>query len=188
MLDALIPSKTRAKVLTLFFTHPGERFYLRQIERLTGAPMTPVRLEVARLEQAGLLVSQQEGKVKYYSVNRNCPIYPELKGLVLKTNGLGDALRQALQQIGNIQAAFIYGSFAAGEERANSDLDLMLIGDVELGALREVLRELEGKLSREINETVFGIAEFKQRKTTDSFLARVLNGPKIMLVGNTDLL
>lgn len=106
-----------------------------------------------------------------------------------KTTGLGQTLRDALVALGPVDCAFIYGSFAKGEEHADSDVDLMIVGHIDLARLQRVLRDLEQQLGREINATVYTPQEFTQRRHEgDAFLRRVLLGPKIVLIGDADAL
>jgi predicted nucleotidyltransferase len=137
-----------------------------------------------RLTKIGLLCSRRQGNLKYYQVNKECPIYPELKSVVFKTTGIGQTLKDNLTELGQIDQAFIYGSVARADEGADSDIDLLIVGEVELSRLRQLLRDLERHLGREINETVYGKGEFIQRQQEgDAFLLRVLSAPKIVLVG-----
>ena len=109
--------------------------------------------------------------------------------MVFKTTGIGQTLKDHLAELGQIDQAFIYGSVAKGDEGANSDIDLLIVGEVELSRLRRLLRNLERRLGREINETVYGKGEFIQRQQEgDAFLLRVLSGPKIVLIGQGDAL
>ncbi len=107
--------------------------------------------------------------------------------MVLKTAGLGDLLREALQGLGDIKMAFIYGSVAAGKEDASSDIDLMLVGEVDLLALAPVITGLEERIGRSINYVVYSPEEFRQRRDkADPFLDEVLSNPRIMLIGRED--
>ena len=184
MLQELITSRVRVKLLVLFLTHPDAEYYLKGLVRELEENNNTIRRELKRLEKIGLLDSRRQGNLKYYRVNKRCPIYPELKGIVLKTAGVGQALRDDLAALGQIDQAFIYGSFAKSEETIGSDIDLMLVGEVDLDRLHQLLRELEQRLGREINETVYGAEDFAQRQGEgDPFLQRVMQGPKIWLIG-----
>lgn len=186
MLNLLTASETRARLLTLFVLNPETDYYLKGLVRQLGENNNAVRRELNRLEAAGFLSTRRAANVKYYRLNRACPIYPEIKGLVLKTGGIAAVLRGALGELGTIEQAFIYGSVAAGTEREFSDVDLMVVGDVDLSALRARLRRVEREVGREINETVFSAQEFAERRRTgDGFLQRVLGGPRIVLVGDS---
>jgi len=112
------------------------------------------------------------------------PIYEELKNIFLKTEGLGEVIKENLSGLGEVKLAFIYGSFARGEEQLKSDIDLMIVGGVDEKKLIPLVRKLEGRLSREINYTLFSPTEFESRvKKKDPFISNVLREKKIQLVG-----
>lgn len=183
MISNLITSKTRVKIMTLFFANPQREFYLRDISRRLKENINSVRRELTKLDDAGVLKSRREGNLKYYSVNRENPIYNELKLIFLKTEGLGDEIKKELKNIGKIEKAFIYGSFARGEEKLTSDIDLMVIGKVDQSKLSTLIRKLEDKLSREINYSVFSLKEFESRKKKkDPFITNVMKERRIDLI------
>jgi predicted nucleotidyltransferase len=185
MLKTLFSTNARVKLVTHFITHPKERFYLRQLERLLDESLTPLRRELVRLERFGLLTSKTEGKQKYYAVNEGFPIYSELKSIIYKIQGIGDILQKNLRKIGAIKFAFIYGSTAEDMERLGSDIDLMIIGDVDTEELHSVIRKVEHSLSREINYSIFAEKEIvKRKRDKDDFIMSVLKGKKIMLMGD----
>ncbi len=189
MLQELIASKVRVKLLTLFLTHPDAEYHLKGLVGELGENNNTLRRELKRLEGIGLLSSRREGNLKLYRVNPNHLLYNELKRIVFKTTGVGQALWDALNELSQIDFALIYGSFAKGDERAASDLDLFIVGEVGLNKLRDVLHALERRLGREINETVYGSEEFRQRcEESDPFVRRVLDGPRIILIGSDDAL
>ena len=184
MLEVLISSETRVRLLTLFLMNPGKEYYIRQIERLVGKNYALVRKELARLESFGLLTSEAKGNQTYYSVDRNFFLYPELQRLVLKTEGVAQALKERLADIGDVECIFIYGSFASGTAGAKSDIDLFIVGDVDEDRLIPLLNESERTLQREINYTLIKKEELRDRVAeADPFVTNVLNGPKIMIEG-----
>jgi len=187
MLEELFSSNVRVQLLVILLTNPDEEFYIRQLARRMGEHPYAVQRELRRLERLGLLRSHTRGRMKYYSVERDFPLYPELKRMILKTAGLGDLVRKELQNLGSIETAFIYGSVAAGEEDAASDIDLMLVGEVDLLALAPVIVDLEERLGRSISYVVYSPEEFKERRDQgDPFLEDVLGGPIVMLIGRED--
>lgn len=189
MLSTLITSKSRVKILTWFVSHPGGRFHYRQLIKTLDLSAPSVRKELKRLEDAGLLMSVREANVRFYSVNQEHFLYPEIKSIVFKTVGVADFLRQALQEIGDIEAAFIYGSVAKNVEDAKSDIDVMVIGDVDVDKLHETVAKAEESLGREVNPTVFDRKEWRKRiASKQSFVTDVLRNPKIFLIGNEDAL
>jgi predicted nucleotidyltransferase len=169
--------------------HPDREYYLRELVRELNENTNTLSRELSRLEKISLLRSERRGGAKFYQINRQHLLYPELRNMIVKTTGLGQTLRDELVRLGQVQWAFVYGSFAAGTEDAWSDIDLMIVGMVDLASLRTVLRGLEQRLGREINETVYDTEEFVRRRNEgDAFLERVMRGPKIVLIGDVDAL
>jgi len=183
MLEELITSRTRVKILTLFLSNPENRFYVRELSRKIDENINSVRRELRKLEEIGLLDSEREGNLRYYLINKKIPIYEELKSIFLKTEGVGALIRENLENLGNITKAFIYGSFARGEEKLTSDIDLMIIGEVDQEKLSMLVRKLEARISREINYVVFTEKEFKERKERkDSFIMNILKEKRIEII------
>jgi predicted nucleotidyltransferase len=186
MLVDLFGSRLRSKVLAWLFTHPDQRYFGRELHSLLQEDQTNLSRELARLAETGILVCKVEGRQKYYQANDKCPIYEELKGLVVKTLGVTDVLRHALASLTErIKVAFVYGSFASGKQNLNSDVDLMVVGDVSFGDVVAATSPKQLKLGREINPTVYSEDEFRQKvKTGHHFLTAVLRDPKIFVVGD----
>jgi predicted nucleotidyltransferase len=148
----------------------------------TGA----VQRELARLEAAGLVTVSRIGKQKHYQANQASPVFQELRGLVLKTSGLADVLREALTPAsGLIRVAFVYGSVAKGDDTAASDIDLMVIGEgLTYADLFAALEEASTRLGRKIAPTIYSPKELARRvKQDNSFVTRVLEQPKLWLIG-----
>jgi predicted nucleotidyltransferase len=187
-LAASLFGKTRRAVLALLYAHPDEAFYLRQVVRALGAGQGAVQRELHRLCVAGILTREGRGREVYYRANRECPVFPELRGLMLKTAGMGDVLRKALAPLRKaIQTAFVYGSQAAGTTTAASDVDLLVIGDVDEMVLHRAIAQAERQLGRTVSYTLLSRREFaRRRKESQGFLTRVLAGPKISVVGSAD--
>ncbi len=188
ILSTTLFGKTRRAVLSLLFTHPDESFYLRQIKRVAGSGMGSVQRELKSLTEAGIIQSTARGTLTYYQANPDCPVYEELKGLIVKTAGIGDILKAALAPLSErLQAAFIYGSFAQGREQKGSDVDLCVIGSVQFAEIVSAMSTAQQRLGREINPTVYPPEEFHARVAAkDHFLSALMNGPKIFLVGDTN--
>jgi predicted nucleotidyltransferase len=185
---SLIFPRTRLNILTLIYLHSKAEFYLREIIRLVNAGRGAVERELANLVEAGIITREKRGNHVYFSANRLCPIYGELKSMIVKTAGIADVLKSALKPLGGgIELAFIYGSYAKGTDRSSSDVDLMVVGDV---SHRDVVKAMSGaqeKIGREINPTVFSINEFRGRiRKKDTFLRRVMSSQRIMLIGEED--
>lgn len=184
-LEGLLGSRSRARLLAIFVTHPGEEYYAQRLIAVTGLGEGSVRYELRRLEHLGLLSSRKAGREKLYQIDRRHPLFPELKQMVYKTAGLGEALREALAGQPGLEAAFIYGSAAKGGERPTSDLDLFIVGTPAHTELAAVLEEAERRLGREINLVTMTVGEWRSRTAAgEGFVQRVLESPKIFLVGN----
>jgi predicted nucleotidyltransferase len=141
--------------------------------------------DLAALVGAGIVLRAVRGHQVYFRANRACPIFDELRGLVVKTFGVADVLKQALQPLsGNIDAAVVYGSVARGEERAASDIDLFVVGEVSFGDVIEALAPVQRKLGREINPTVFPPVEFAGKvRESNHFVTTVLAEKKLFVIG-----
>lgn len=184
-IEKIFGSRIRAKILGWFFTHPEESFFVRQIATLLQEDPTNLSREMSRLEDLGILISKKIGNTKHFQANPHCAFFRELKGLVLKTAGVAGQIKVALERLTGVHFAFIYGSYAKGEEKTHSDVDLMIIGDVDVNQLDPLASSLEKRLGREMNYLLFSPAEFQaKRKAKDGFLMDVLREEKIMLIGN----
>jgi predicted nucleotidyltransferase len=186
MLATILGSKLRAKVLGWLFTHPDERYFVRQLTTLLGEDSTNVSRELARLEKTGVLILTIEGKQKYYQANRGSPVFNELHGLIVKTVGVADVLRTALAPaMERIKVAFIFGSIASRTEERTSDIDMMIVGTISFGDVVSLLSSAEEKLGREVNAVVYPIAEFKKKVKEDHhFVKTVLEDEKIFVIGD----
>ncbi len=134
----------------------------------------------------GILISTTEGHQKYYEANAGSPIYPELRGLVLKTAGVVDVVGEALRPLSDhIEMAFVFGSLAAGKERPGSDIDLLIVGNVGLGEIVEILGPVQDRLGREINPVIYPWTELQEKLAQGHhFVTTVLDGPKLFVIGN----
>ena len=186
MIERLFGSRLRTKLLGWLLSHSDESFFVRQMEQLIEENSTNISRELRRLEHMGIVQSEKRAHLRYYKVNQKCPIYEELKGLFLKTVGASAEIRGALKGMEGIVTAFIYGSLAKGGG-LESDIDLFLVGTIDENKLLERLPNLERRLGREINYTVYGIEEFgKERKEAGGYVNTVLKESKLVLLGNPD--
>lgn len=182
-------TKTQQQLFRWLFGQPERSFYTQELVRLAGVGIGTVQRELARLTAAGLVCQSRQGNQIHYQANPRCPVFEELKGIVVKTFGTADLVRQVLLPYGEkIQSAFIYGSIAKGGATAQSDIDLMVIGDgISYSGLMESLVVAEAQLGRPVNPTVYGVAEFTRKLGEgNAFLQRVLQQPKIVLMGVMD--
>lgn len=185
MLEELFSSRARADVLALLFLNSRDRFYQRQIAELTGLPIRAVQREVEKLCTLELLIREENGNRIYYRANERAAVFPDLKRLVMKTRGPAYQLQQALQGAESIKLAFIYGSFASGEETAASDLDLFVVGGIPGRRLSALMREASDTLGREINTYLTSSEECRRKVTEgDSFVQNVLSQPKVFIIGD----
>jgi len=148
--------------------------------------MGAVQKEVKQLADAGLIVKEVIGNQTFYRANAQSPVFSEIKSLVTKTVGIHDVLLTALDPLRkNIKTAFVYGSFAKQTETAKSDIDLMIVGDVDFGHVTSVLAQVQKKLNREINPTLYPVRELQSKIASGNhFLSSVLKGEKIFIVGD----
>ncbi|MGS0743607.1 nucleotidyltransferase domain-containing protein [Glaciimonas sp. GG7] len=179
-------SKTQQRVLAVVFGQSQRSFYANEIIGLAGSGSGAVQRELARLEASGLVTVHRVGNQKHYQANHDAPIFAELRAIVLKTFGVADVLRAALQPVwALVDQAFVYGSLAKGSEHADSDVDLMIIGRLPSNAeLLELLLPVQTELGRVVNPTLYTPDEFAQRvHDGKSFIMRVLEQPKIFVKG-----
>lgn len=183
---AALFGQTRRLILSLLWGHPDEAYYLRQLARSTGTGLGAVQREIARLTQAGIVKRTVRGRQAFYQANPNCPIFAELKGLVVKTSGVADVLRTALAALeARIEVAFIYGSVARLEQKSTSDVDVMVVGDASFSDVVSALANSQETLGREVNPTVYSPADFKAKlKARHHFLTTVVRRDKVFLIGD----
>jgi len=177
--------QTRIAILSLVFMNSEKDYHLREIARIVDNGNGAVQRELKNLIKAGILVREKRGNQVHYRANRACPVYDELKSLIVKTSGLADLIKGVLEPLRDfIEFVFIFGSFAGGKVSEHSDVDVMIIGDVVLRDIVKLLPEIHDKLNREINPVVYSVKEFIERRNSgNSFILNVLDSPKIMLYG-----
>ena len=191
--DALF-SKVRQRVLAVLFGRPDRSFYANEVIALARSGTGAVQRELAGLAAAGLLTIRKQGNQKHYQANASAPVFAELRGLVLKTMGLADVLLAALMPLaGQIDAAFVYGSVAKQQDTAQSDIDVLIVSaDLANLSYADVFRALEAAsatLGRTVNPTLYTTEEFNKRlANNNAFVARVLQQPKIWLIGTEEQL
>jgi predicted nucleotidyltransferase len=180
-------SGLRREVLGAMLLHPQKVWYLSQLARHLRAAPSHLHRELAALAEAGILSRRVEGRQTYFQANPICPFLPELAGLLRKLTGAPVVLRKALHSVrSKIQCAFIYGSVARGTEVAESDLDLMVIGDLTISDLLPALRRAERDLGRPVNPTIYAPGELARKfKAGHHFIRSVVNEPaKILVIGS----
>jgi DNA-binding transcriptional ArsR family regulator len=182
----LISSKIRVEILRVLALNPESSFNINELSRVTGFSLRGVDRELKNLLSGGLLRREISGNQHRYELDPACPIHKEVKGIIAKTVGIADVLKKGLAQLSDeIHLAFIYGSFASGDYRNESDVDLFIVSDISGVELSELLGPLQEQLARPINTSQFSIIEYQQRRDKgDHFVNRVLEGPKIVLCGS----
>lgn len=190
--EKIFASKLRVSILALFFSHPGEEFYPGEIASLIAEDRGNITRELANLEKIGVL-NCRKGKTtsirKYYSINSDFLLYQEFRSIFLKTTGAAGIIREAISKEKEIDYSFIYGSVAAGTDTVNSDIDLMIIGDIPVEKVSRILDKVEETLGRKINPAVYTLAEFKERMIkNDPFISRLMKEPKLLIKEKDDLL
>jgi predicted nucleotidyltransferase len=178
----LTNSQTREKILNLYFADPEKKYYLRQLEKILDLPVGNIRRELISLSGAGLFKKEKVGNQVYYYLDKNSPLYNEIKSIISKTIGIQGTLKTELDKIPGIKRAFIFGSFAKSREKSGSDIDLMLVGQPDEDELVKRISQLESRFGREVNYHLFSEKEWEKRSKKDSFLSSVNKGPKIDLI------
>jgi predicted nucleotidyltransferase len=187
-LTSLLFGAYRRDVLALLLLHPETSLHVREIARATGkAPGTLLR-ELNRLADAGVLIRKRVGNQVHFQADAGCAIYEDLRNLLKKTVGVVDVLREALAPLADkIQAAFVYGSVARGNERARSDLDLMIIGEAKFADVVQALGYAQEALRREINPNLYPVRELRRKLAAgEPFLERIVADRKLFVIGGDD--
>ena len=175
------------QLLQLFFQDPGKKFYVREISRILNKEPGQFQRILNNLVEEGLLIDEREANLRYFKLNKEYPLYDELKKIVSKTLGIEAKLKKLAEEFKRIKYAFIFGSIAADKENTLSDIDLMLVGKADEDKLILKINKLEEELEREINYHVFDKAEFiKKRNDKNDFIVEILKAPKILLKGRID--
>lgn len=183
--DALF-SKVQQRVLGVLFGNAGRSFYANEIIALADSGTGAVQRELTKLEKAGLATVTRVGNQRHYQANAAAAVFKPLRDIVLKTSGVADVLKAALSPAASaIRVAFVYGSVSKGEDRANSDIDVMVVSDsLSYGDLFELLENASKRMGKTINPTLYSTQELTKRlRSRNSFVARVLAQPKIWLIG-----
>jgi DNA-binding transcriptional ArsR family regulator len=185
LIDVLMP-RTRQAILVATLLQPDRAWYLSDLARHLHVRPSSLQRELAALTAAGILKNRREGRMVYFQADPECPIFPDLRGLLLKTAGLVDVLRAALASLAPlINTAFVYGSVAQASERSASDIDLMVIGDISLSAVVHATRNAAQRLAREINPSTYNPHEFARRLASrDHFIESVFHKPKLFVYGS----
>jgi uncharacterized protein len=185
ILKVLFP-EIRSRILATLLLQPEKRWFLSELAEHLRTQPSSLQREVEALSKAGLFEQTKDGRRVYFQADTNSPVFSDLRGLFEKTAGLIPILREQVDTFGDyIQLAFLYGSIARSEESSESDVDLLIVGDVSLSDLVPSLRRAERQLGRPVNPTIYSSAEFKAKaRNHDHFLTTVLRGAKQFVKGN----
>lgn len=180
-------SKVRVELIELFFQKPEEMWYVRELTRLVGEEINAVRRELSRMQEVGMVRSEERGNRLYYMLNTQYDFFQDLLTLVAKTTGLGKELKKNRKKLGEIHYVLFSGTFARRKPHKNTDVDILVIGDVVIPELSALVKEEEAKRDHEINYTVLTLDEFEFRKIRrDPFLRDLLGGGRVMIIGDED--
>lgn len=183
MLSKILSSRARAEIFRLLFGGTEEELHVREIQRRSGLNDSTIRQELRKLVRLDLIQGRRDSNRIYYRANKDNPLYSEIRNIVLKTSGLLDVLRTALQD-SRIRLAFVFGSVARREEKTDSDVDLMVIGNMGLRILSGLLSGVSEKIGREINPYILHEDEFRERiESGEHFISSVMKSPKIFVIG-----
>ncbi len=176
-------SKARQRLLAYYFTNPTARHHLRDLAEQLSIDPSNLSKELRRLEREGLFRSDVSGRQKYFQLNREYPLFDEVRNIVAKTIGAVPLIAQSFKKVQGIDEAYLYGSFARSQQDAASDIDVLVIGAPREEVLAETVRKLERRLGREVNYTVLTPKEFKSRRARkDAFLENVWHNKRVSLI------
>jgi predicted nucleotidyltransferase len=177
-------SKARQRLLAYYFANPTARLHLRDLAERLNIDPSNLSKELGRLEREGLFRSDVSGRQKYFQLNREYPLFAEVRGIVSKTIGASSLIAQSLKKIEGIEEAYLYGSFASNQQDGASDIDVLVIGTPRDEVLAEAVRKIERQLGREVSYTILTRKEFDSRRgRKDAFLESVWHNKRVSLIG-----
>jgi len=177
-------TKNRAALLRLFYTNPDQSYYMQEIGRILGKKPGYFQRTLNKMVDEQILVSEPKANVRYFKANKDYQLYEELKSIVFKTVGVLGSIREIFQNVGGVEYCFIYGSFAKNEQTSMSDVDLVVVGDVDEDIIIKKLDRLEQVLKREINYT---LNEFRRvLRNKEPFVSEIVRDKKTMVIGDED--
>lgn len=179
-------SKIRKLLVSTFFSQPKNRFYTRQLQKLLNINSAgTLHRELEKLESMHIIVSHREANLRYFVLDQSNPFFEELNSIISKTVGFEARIRASIKNLTGLKLAFVYGSYAKGEAGPASDIDIFLIGDIDISELNVTLTELEKHFKKEINYSAFTVEEYiEEASKKGGFIQRVLNAPKIFIIGS----
>ncbi|HUW21831.1 MAG TPA: hypothetical protein VMW41_04155 [Candidatus Bathyarchaeia archaeon] len=188
MLQSLLVSKVRAKLLQIFLVSPGEMYHVRALVRMAGEEINAVRRELARMESYGMVKKEPRGNRLYYWFNKDFVFYADLLSMIAKSSGLGKEIIKNRNKLGKVKFAMLSGRYVRDiKDDGENRVDLLVVGDIVLPELAKLVREEESKLEREINYTVMDKDEFVfRKKRRDPFILGILFGSRVMVIGDEE--
>ncbi len=172
MLDSIITSQTRIRLLLKFFLNPDTRGYLRQLATEFGESTNGIRVELNKLSEAHLLHAETDGRQKIYKANTTHPLFEDIRNIVLKSTGISSVINNIINRIGDLRFAFVRGDYASGKD--SGLIDLVLVGDnINMQEVERVTRKTEQLIERKISVLTLNSAEYeklKQRLTAEEHL------------------
>jgi len=187
-IQALISSNIRIALLKILALNPDSAFNINELSRRTQFSLRGVEKELKNLLSGGILKREIIGNQHRYQLDPRCPILQEIKGIITKTVGVVELIKNALKSVEkDITKAFIFGSFASGDYGYESDVDLFMVTGLTGLKIAGLIGDLQNEIGRAINVSQFRPEEFDRRKqNNDHFLSQVLKGPKIYIIGQSD--
>jgi len=186
-IDRFFGSRTRVILLSKILMNPDKSFHIRELTRELKIPYGMLYKEEKNLVSLGILKEDKKGKVTLVSANKELPYFVELKNLIIKTVGLSDLIKSAISKLERVKYALIYGSFASGEESERSDIDLLIIGNLNEEEVLNTISQTEKEVGREINYILWNEEELTKRvKSGHHLLTEIASKPLIMIIGEED--
>ena len=182
----MILTPNKSELLKIFFTNPEKSFYMQEIGKMLGKKPGTFQRTLNNMVSEGLLTSEYQANAKFFKVNQEYPLYNEIKNIVFKTVGIQGSIQKVLNRFKNIRLAFIYGSYARNKEHHLSDIDLLIVGQLDESTLIREFDKLEKELKREINFQVYSQKAFEDGIKKNPFLKEILSDKKIIVMGSED--
>ena len=164
MLESLITSKTRIKLLLKFFINPSTKAYLRELAKEFDASTNSIRLELNRLEESNLLISQTQGRTVQYQANTQNTLYKDIRSIALKYVGIDSLIENIISKLGDLRSAYVIGDYADGMD--TGIIDVVLIGNIDKGILNQLVEKTEILIHRKIKWLILKEKEFQSLKNT----------------------
>jgi len=178
-------NKGDGEIIKLFLKNPEKEYYFREIAKNLNKEPSHYQKYLDNLVEDKILLDERRGNMRFFRLNKKHPLYGEIKSIISKTLGVESKIKELVDKLNNVECAFIFGSIARGGENINSDVDLMLIGDIDQNILITEVSSLEGEISREINYHIYNKQEIaKKVEEKDSFISNVFSAPIIIIKGN----